>query len=64
VRLVELLHVHGADISATDQHGATPLHYATLMCAQHHHHHHHQQQQQQLQQLQQQRDDDDFGQWL
>jgi len=52
VRLIGLLHIHGADISAPDQHGATPLHYATLMCAQQHH----------RQQQQQQRDEDELGQ--
>ena len=50
VELIEFLHVHGADITMADIHGATPLHYAILMCSQH---------QQQQQQQQQQRDEED-----
>jgi len=47
VELIKFLHVHGADMMTADQYGATPLHYAIQMCAQHHHHHQQQQQQQQ-----------------
>jgi len=36
VELIEFLHVHGADITMADEYGATPLHYASLMCAQQH----------------------------
>jgi len=35
VELIKFLHVHGADITMADQHGATPLHYAVQMCTQH-----------------------------
>lgn len=51
MKLIEYLHVHGADITTADQYGATPLHYAVQMCAKHHYH--------QQQQLQDGKDEDD-----
>lgn len=57
MELIKFLHVRGADITTSDQHGATPLHYSVLMCAEHDQQQ--QQQQQRDEEMQSSREDDD-----